>query len=384
MIIDIGSGSVGVALVISNANQSKPQIVWTKREFVIIKDMPNTEVPLKEITTSLINIFLQIGSEGLKKLHDVDRSLKITDIQVHISAPWTYTVTKTVNFTDEHSFFVTKDFINELSATAEKQAFDTVLENKKINENNLEIIDNKTITIRVNGYVVDEPKNVQTREITVSHLTAITQKQITDVLTDSKNKVLPAANLITHSFMYIYYNTLRKLRPDIKEVCLVAITSEATEIGIVREGVLTFVTHAHFGTFSIAREIALLCKIPKEEAYLFMKGGKSFLESKLTAGKKKKLEVILDSYEERIADLFKKTGDQLSVPKTVFLHGETETETENFFVEHITNAAKIATTVRHNVHPITKILFDSSIKHDTALLLSACNYHQTHLVEINE
>ena len=377
VVIDIGSGSVGAAIVISDVDKAKPKIIWSHREYVIIKDTNSEEVPLKEITTSLINTFLHIGSNGIKKMKQTDLNFEISSVQVTISAPWTYTVTKTINFTDEATFKVNKNLVDELTKTAEEKAFTSVSENNIFQENQLEIIDNRTAGIRINGYSIEKPRNIETKSVSLSHITAITQKKILATLRDSMDKIFPKADLVTHSSMYMFYDVLKHMNPDTVEVCLVDVTSEATEIGIIREGILTHVTHTAFGTFSLAREIAIACKIPKEEAYSYLKCEAGFLESKLSKQKLKELNIILEAYEDKIAELFKVTGDVLAIPKTLFLHSEVATE--EFFINHLEKAAKKATTMRHNIHPITSLFFEEGMAGDTRLLLSTHFFHRTHI-----
>ena len=377
VIIDIGSGSVGIGIFISDIHLPKPEIIWSHREYVLIKDISSTEVPLKEIHTSLVNAFLKLGADGLKKLKETEGAPPIRHVQATVSAPWTYTITKTINFSDETPFEVTPELIEELSLTAQKQALTAVLENEIFQESQLEVIDNQTISVRVNGYLVQNPKKVTSRTVSLAHITAITQKKILSVLEDSQNKILPKASLSTHSFMYMYYDALTHLNPDTSEACLVDVTSEATEIGIVRDGALSHVTDTAFGTFSIAREISALCNIPKDEAYTYMKGGIHFVESKLSKDKMEELHVIVDAYEDKIAALFQITGDTLAIPKTLFLH--CEATTEPFFIKCMENAAKKATGMHHTVHPVTSLLFKEGAGGDTALLLSAHHAHRTHI-----
>ncbi len=380
-IIDIGSGSVGVAIVISDVHQAKPEIVWSHREYVLIKDITTTEVPLKEIRTSLINAFLRLGADGIKALTAHTPSLKITHVHTTIAAPWSYTITKTVQFKDENPFDITSQFIEELSTTASKQALATVLENEILQEHQLEIIDNQTTGIRINGYPVHHLLTTQARKVSLAHTTAITQKRILSVLEESAEKILPKATLTTHSFMFLYYSVLSYLNPDTTEACIIDITSEATEIGIIREGILTHTTHTAFGTFSIAREIAAICSIPKEEAYAYLKGDLEFVQKKLSPEKLTELEVLFSSYEDKLTTLFKDTGDTLTIPKTMFLH--TEIQTEAFFSTRIKNAAHNATGIQHNVHPVTSLLFDETDGHNTALLLSAHKVHHDHTTSVD-
>lgn len=376
VVIDIGSGSVGVAIVYSDNAADKPEIIWSHRERVLIHDIMSTEVPLKEIITSVLNVFLHLGSDGMKAVYAHERKINISTVQVSISAPWTYTITKTINFSSKQPFEVDDAFVKELSDTAKKQAITTILENQILQESQLEIIDNTTISTAVNGYPIEVYDDIKTTEVTLEHITAITQKKILTVLKESQEKVLPETSLATHSFMYLYYDVLKHLKPDTSEICLIDVTSEATEIGIVRDGTLSHVTHTAFGTFSIAREISAMCKIPKEEAYTYLKGGTSFVETKLPTEKMAELDVMIEAYEDKIAELFKLTGDALAIPKTLFLH--TEVATEAFFVKRLQNAAKKATSMKHTVHPVTSLLFEETTQGDTGILLSAHYFHRKH------
>jgi len=376
VVIDVGSGSVGVAIVVSDVHEEKPTMVWSKREFTTLGDIIEPEITLKHINTALINVFLQLGTGGMKALHAFDSSLKVTHVQVAISAPWSHSVVKQVNFSDDHPFEVTQELIAELTKTATQKATKTVFEDTALQEKGVIALDNKNIGIITNGYRVPQVVGAKTRELSIAHLTALSHKKIMDVLEDSQNKLFPRAKVFTHSFMYLYYEVMQSLAANTKEACLVDITSEATEIGIIRDGLLTHVTHIPFGTFTLAREIASVCEIPKEEAYTYLKGGESFIEKKLSKDKKNDLSIILTAHEERVAKLFQRTGDRLAIPKTLFMH--TDVHTEPFFKKQVTEAATIATGIQHQVHVVSSNFFPVENSLDTALLLSATYFNNQH------
>jgi len=129
LVIDIGSGSVGCAIVVSDVDSAKPEIIWSHREYARIKDMESTEVPLQEMTTLLVNTFLHIGKNGSTQLRERYPRLQISFVQATVSAPWTYTITKTIQFTDDQSFKANDDLVEELSKTVERKILAEVLEN---------------------------------------------------------------------------------------------------------------------------------------------------------------------------------------------------------------------------------------------------------------
>ncbi len=372
-VVDIGSGSVGVALVVSDISKDTPEIIWSKREHVILGDALVPDITMKNIHTTLMNAMLAVGNTGLKELQRYDDSLSVTSMQVCISAPWSYTVTKTVHFSDAHPFEVTEELIAELTATAQKKVQQTIAQNGLLKNHKLELLDDRTIRLIINGYPVQQFVHARTRKLTLAHLTAVTQKSTIDMVKDAQQKILPQTKLQTHSFMYMYYQTLETLHTDLNEACLVDITTEATEVGIVREGILTYVSHIPFGSYTLAREIADAIDIPKEEAFAYLKTGNAQTYAQLSKTKQDAITIVLAAYEERLAKILRNTSDILTIPKTIFIH--TDLRTEEFFAEHIKNAAHLATEGTHTTHMVTGTFLNAQSTDDTAIYLSALHFH---------
>lgn len=374
-IIDIGSGSVGVAIVVSDPTQKYPEIIWTHRERMIIRQDDSIAETSKYITTTLVNTFLTIGTEGVHALTEHDPKGTIEHIQVGISAPWSYTVTKTVSYQEKQSFKITKKLIDELIQTAQRQAMEILDEQDIVEKLGLQLITRATINLTANNYRINQPFGQEANSVSVSHVSAISSKRLVAAIDESSDKILPKANIERYSFMLIFYCVLRQRAHDTTEVCLVDVTHEATEIGIVRDGILRYVTHVPFGTYSIARDIVKLCGVPTEEALAYIRGNSS-LEATLSESKRAELSTLISTYEKHIVDLFKRTGDALTIPRSLFLH--TDARTESFFCARIKNAANTATRSEHNIHLVTSKLLEETESTESALLLSAYFFHKLH------
>lgn len=372
VLVDIGSGSVGVAIVKSELTKESPEIIWSYREYIQIKDIEDTKETLKLINTAIVNAFLELGSIGTKVMRDSDPTLKITDVQAAISAPWSYTVTKSITYSGEHPFDIDENTVESLVTTAKKQ-IKTSLKESGLAAQGLELINDDTINASINGYNLSYLTDQKGRDLTLTHLNALAHGAILKTLKESVEKVFPKANLTIDSFMYIYHCLLKNLHPDTIETCLVDVTSEATEVGIVRDGILKHVTHVPYGTYTLAREIEAACKVPKEEAYSYLKDDIDSVEDRLNSTQQDQFRAVLSSYELKLSSLFKTTGDKLSIPKTVFLH--TDAKTEDFFTTLIQTAATDATQNRHNIHLVTAKLMEETESADTAILVSALHYH---------
>jgi hypothetical protein len=369
VVIDIGSGSVGIAIVMSPAEVGDMEIVWSHREYKLIKDTATKQEAIKELNTTLVNALLELGSNGLKTLHTAYPKVVPKYVQVAISAPWSYTITKTIQFEDEKPFEVSASMLDQLVETAKKQTLESTLDGSLIEELGLRMITDETVDVQLNGYSVYDPIGRKSKTIVLSHIHAVADRKILENVEDSIQRILPKAQVEHFSFMHLFYRVLKDLHPNTTEICIIDITDEATEIGIVRDNILKQTTHIPVGMYSLAREIAKACNIPKEEAYTYIKDG----SSALTANNAAAVQEIFAAYEAEVAELFSRTGDALSIPKTLFLH--TAKTTEDFFAKHLKDAAKKSTGSTHSVHQFTSELLGEATMEDTALALSSYYFH---------
>ncbi len=376
-IIDIGSGSVGVAVVVSEPGQKLPKVIWTHREHTSIKDIESIQAASKDITTAIINAFLEVSNTGGKKLREYDKGAKIAEVQITISAPWSYTISKTVNFEDPVMFKVTQALLDDLEATAKKEIAAVLESNDVMSKLGLSVISESTLNITANGYLINHPDDQMVNTLSLSQIDGVAEEKMLAVVYDAKDKVYPKAKQNTHTFMNVFFSTLTNLHPQSTEICLIDVTAEAVELGIVRDGILQYVTHIPYGTYTIAREISGLCSIPKTEALAYIKNTDALLLPNLSTAKEAEFKAIIDSFEEKIADLLKRTGDALSIPKTIYIH--TDSLSEVFYKKRIVNATKRATQADHSVHLITSKLFGKSDSSDSAILLSAFVFHKKNI-----
>lgn len=383
VIIDIGSGSVLTAIAISEPDKSHPLIVWSHREHAPLTNIDSLEKSSKAVMTSLINATILLDSEGRKALREFDKKAKITEVQCSISAPWSHTVTKTINYTQEDQFVITKDLLQELLLSIQQQIESEITKNTS----NLSLlpITQMTLDILANDYRVNNPIGNKADNLKISQVTALTQEYVINSINDVHEKVFSGADLEKLSFALVFYTIMREIAPNIQDTCLVDVTYEATEIGIVRDDVLTYCTHTPFGLFSIAREISNITKAPLHESFGYLHTEKplEFIKT-LPATQQEEVETVLEAYTERISQLFQETGDALSIPRHITLH--TEIKSQPFLKEIIQRAVKRNIKTEPHIVPISSTILKKLygeitkeskryIPEDTALLLSAQFFH---------
>lgn len=370
IIMDIGSGSVGVCLVVFTGGEQ--EMIWAHREHALLRNVDDLSQAQKNVSMAMVNAFLELSSSGMKALRSHNPALKPDRLQVSISAPWAYTVLRTVQYSSEHPFTVDDDLITELTDSAKKQVGRAINENELLRNLHLRPITQTVAGTRLNGYPVQRVDGQEGRSLTLSLVYSVAQESLLEALEESHTKIVPNTTLTTHPFMYAMFRVMQSLQPNTSEACLIDVNNEATQIGIVRNDTLCHITHTAFGSASIAREIATICSIPLEEAYTYLKGDDAAKRAKLSAKQQEEIDTMYASYENKVAELFKNTGDQLSIPKSLFLH--TDLYTEEFFSQRIKKAAQSCTGLMHTIHPITSTLLNGSEVDDTALMLSTRFY----------
>lgn len=384
-LIDIGSGSVLVAIVKSEAARKEPQIIWSKREYTPLRNSESIADSAKSVMTSLINAFMLLDSEGRAVFKEVTGHDKLPFMQVTIAAPWSYTVTKNIFYKHEPPFSVSKGLIEELLRTAHAKVTEELEENEVVSKLGLSVINRSILGLFGNGYPILLTGAQKATSLQIVESSAVVQDYLISAVEDAQSKILPNSELKLYSFILVYYYVLRNLYPDISEYCIIDITYEASEIGIIRDGVLCYTTHTPHGAFSIAREISAVLQVPLEEAFGYLRAADPVAELTLvSAAKKLEVEEIFSAYQDKLTELFHETGDSLAIPKKLFLHSNLENEA--FFSKHIAAAAKAATSSSHAVYPITTEILGSHFSsddkeklidytHDTALLISALFFH---------
>lgn len=389
VIIDVGSGSVLAAIVASDQNQPEPEIVWFKREYVPLKSNSSLKNTAKSVMTSLLNVLMLLNKDGKQQLFEKYGRQKLTDLQVSISAPWSYTVTKSITYNKDEEFDLTPDLIAELLRTAHTKIEEELKENEIMHNLGLTIIARTVLATVANGYSIQSLNRQRAKTVMIVESNAIAQNYLLENLNEIKDKVLPESNPQFYSFILLYYYIFRNLFPNTNEACLIDITYEATEVGIVRNGILTYCTHTPFGGASLAREMSEILEVPLAEAMAFLKEPTldewlgNFTETKQTEVKK-----TFAAYADRLKAVFSETGDTLAIPRKIYIHGNLGAEV--FFQNIVKNAAEAATKSAHNIYGISEYLPLSTAEKapapnqsqpppDASLFISAQFFHTNEL-----
>lgn len=370
IVVDVGSGSIGVAIIESPYGAKRPTIIWSKRTPVERKHKNPTAASVKcELQLAVQSTLALAAKHGLRALRAHDAKATIANVQVSIAAPWSYTVTKTIRVKHERPFALTKDIIAGMTERARTEAHAEFERTNAPALQGLALLSNTTMNVYANGYEIREPIGKKVLEVSTEQLIDLADADLVQAVEDAVEKNFRSATLHIHSFMRIYYAALCSMQVHTRDACLVDITDEATELGIVQNGMLVHVAHVPYGTSTIARLIAAAYHIPVPEGLSTLRSDAlDTVEANIP-----KMRQVTDEYDDAVREAFMRSSSTLSIPKTIFLH--TDRNTEGFFGRRFAEVATRSGRGETTVHQVTSRFMEAGTNDDSSLLLGAYVLH---------
>ncbi|NCN11760.1 hypothetical protein GW937_00375 [Candidatus Kaiserbacteria bacterium] len=385
VIIDVGSGSVLTAIIHSDPQEKQPTIIWAHREQVPLRNINSLEQSAKALVAALIDASMLLDSEGRSALRENNPSAKLTRVQCGISAPWSYTITKTINYKQDEVFTISDELIEDLLTTINSKIENDLQNSEPLRGLGLQTITNATVDVRANGYRANNLEGEKVQELSISRVNVVTHGYMVDALDEISDKLFTGSDLHKTSYIFMLNTVANELLQLNNDHCLVDVTYEATEIGVVRDGVLTYCTHTPFGSYSLAREISAAINVPIYEAFGYLHTEKPYnFKLSLSTTQLKEIDEIFEAYTARVTELFHETGDELSIPKHITIHSDLNSET--LFTDIIDHAVKRATKAKPFISKISSEIFEKYYRNsevgpqkplstDTAMLVSAQFFH---------
>ena len=275
-IFDIGSGSVGGALVqIPKDKNSLPTIIKTTRTDIVEREELDFNLFLKDMILAL-----GFTSRGIyeSKLGAPD------EIVCVLASPWYISETRLIKISKEHSFTFTKKIVDDLLKN-EISALDTIYKSKYgETESAPEVIEHPIVGVNLNGYHVDDPMGKKTRSIEMNMVISLSPKMCLDQIRETISKSFHHTPVSFSSFMVASYISVRDRYMNHDSYLLLDIGGEVTDIGIVSKGILKDSLSFPYGRKTLFRDICKKLDIELRDAYelfnLYSKGTISEKEEK--------------------------------------------------------------------------------------------------------
>ncbi len=256
VLIDIASGTVGVAVVASETASTVPIILYAKRTSLRITKNKATGVEdLRRVREALLSALLLLSQEGLQLLTEHNPRAKVTKLYVTCSSPWSFTIARDVHYESDEAFKVDSAIINDLVHSAEEEIASHLKTMPETEGEEFEIVERATVDMTVNDYPVKHPLNLKGSILGLSHIAGLVPRDIMTSLHEVQDKLFPDTELRVHTYMLIMYCVMRDLFPRVHSLCIINVTGEATEFGIIENNLLIENTFIPYGSTTFVRDI---------------------------------------------------------------------------------------------------------------------------------
>lgn len=347
LVIDIGSASVGAALI-DDTRDERPEILLSHR----IDIPPYDEVSYERMSALAMSTLEKVVSFMLH--HGTVTPHRIFVI---LRAPWTTAQMRTLHMHQKTPFVFTKkladDMIQgEIDRYHQKQIKDFA---EYADDHNL--LEHKTMRVKLNGYTIHEPLGKKAQRIEMSSFMSVIPRDIEQRIHARIERAFHT-NLELHSFIFASYAVIRQSFPHTHEGIIMDIGGDVTEIAIMRDDILLHIASLPFGYHHIFR-------------YMQRKLGGTLTEmaSLLYASYTKQLSetrqyevepVIRDArnqWEKQLHHVMTDMAQSSLIPDTVFLH--TRADMMTLFKEGIEQDNFAHYTLTH--HSFTVATMDLSV-----------------------
>lgn len=258
LIFDIGSASIGAAVV--TYKNGVPHM-----EHCIRRQMPFREHPGEaHFTVHLTELLSALAKDVLQEAFVKKTAGSPSKIVCVLSSPWTTTETTTASFTHKERFTVNERTMDNLLLQ--------VKDRKRPPKEDEVVIEEAVISSLLNGYPTQAPLGKTAQSITVTVLESSMSQNLHERITDALAGVFGMdIPLIVRSSTLVSFSVARDIFDEARDFLLVDVTSEVTEIAVVRNSTLKDTLSFPYGRNILIRALAEKTGSIPEDAFSRLK-----------------------------------------------------------------------------------------------------------------
>jgi len=310
VIFDIGSSSVGGALVVFSSSE-KPLILYTTRKEIAFSSEVEPERLLLSMKRTLKSVALDIQKNGLKRVNF--RTMKIKRVRsayCTFSAPWYLAQPKHIKNTYKEKKSIDARFIKKILEEEEELFLtDAIKEYGSIEKNSLYLLEHTLLKVEIDGYEITEFHNQKTDNLELSLFSTMTPEKVAEGAIDVVSEVFHLESFHLHSFALNSFSVVRDIL-GLHTFLLVDISGEVTEVTLVRDGKILESGTFPFGINTFARRAGVLLKLSNEDVFSLMSLKSEEEKSVLIFDEKKEktLHEVETEWCQQFSDLIKDFG----------------------------------------------------------------------------
>lgn len=309
LVYDIGSASVGGALVLF-AREKKPKIIYSVRHDMVFQKELDTARMEQSMYSAVVSVSEDLVKNGIPHLRFTKfGSLHPKRAFCTFASPWTVSQTRSIHVAFDRPQKVRQSDI-EKRVVEERKVF---LESKDvaelIGEDEHVIIEEKVTRVLLNGYETSQLESEGVRTIDVSAVFSVAPLEVVQRISEEIQKSFSSCEVSFHSFSAVFFNALRDvIKEKVRDFIMIDISGEVSDVSIVNDMNLVETVTFPVGKKTIIRHVAELAGVGTEEALSYIHLSR---EGEITGKTRKKIvnaiqsarDMWYRSYEHALTDL---------------------------------------------------------------------------------
>ena len=326
-IFDIGSGSVGCAIVELPENESElPTIIKSSYRDIASSNDNDFDLLFKNMLRAL-----ESASSSLNK----NNTSVIKEVYTFLASPWYISENRIIKIEREHPFTFTKRFADDL---LQKEIFNlSETYKKKYGEDDApSVVDNLIMGVSLDGVLIDDPIGKNCKNANINILASMSSNFFLNEIRTSISKSFHHIPINFSSFVASSYVAVRDRYISPNSYLLVDVGNEVTDVSIVTDGILNYSVSFPQGKKTFLRSISKYKNIElRDSQELF----NLYTTDNLSLPLKTKAEPLFKSIENNWVKSFNKCLSNLPpdliIPRSVFL--TTDIDIKKWIYQIITN-----------------------------------------------
>jgi hypothetical protein len=271
LVYDIGSASVGGALVLF-AREKKPKIIYSVRHDMVFQKELDTARMEQSMYSAVVSVSEDLVKNGIPHLRFTKLgSLHPKKAFCTLASPWIVSQTRSIHVAFDRPEKIRQgDIVNRVAQDRKK-----FLENKEVKELVGEgehmIIEEKVMRVLLNGYETSRLESAGIRTMDISAVFSVAPLSIMQAISDEVRKSFASCEVSFHSFSTVLFNTLRDVTEEkTRDFIMIDISGEVSDVSVVNDMNLVETVTFPVGKKTIVRHIAESAGIGVEEALSLM------------------------------------------------------------------------------------------------------------------
>jgi cell division ATPase FtsA len=323
LVIDIGSSSVGAALVLIS-KEVVPKIFFSTRLHIALQNESEKSRSLTAVTTALESVIKTVAAE-----HSV-----IHKTHIFFSSPWYFSETKIIKNEYDSPTLITHHTIDQITKESERK----FVENSKSSG---EIVEHRIIRTRLNGYDTSNPYNKKAKKVEVTFFASMVAKDVLESVRRIIAKHFRVHRDDVSSFALAAFNSISGILPSERDYLIVDIRGDVTDVSLITDGALIKSVSFPQGKNNLIQNVANNSGQSQSAALSLIKVA---FHNDSDPGVKIDVQKNAEKFKQVWLELYAKTlqeitggGADVILPQTIFLMADSDID---MFFENIGNEIK--------------------------------------------